>query len=210
MEQARSEHSRLERMRAEMTRQEAQWKEAYDVILAENTALKSSGSEALLASQWRQRYEACLKEKEEFESKLKMETQKAAHADAGKYEVKYRDLKESFRLYRKKAKEMFEAQQNGVSFFCFSCHAVGEKVYLHVSTHIPMTSGRLDEILRQVKRGFQDVLPKKFDGQLLDIRSCRSRSHGRSNWHSFTIYSYGYRSNREEKVRRLGSVLVRI
>jgi hypothetical protein len=33
--------------------------------------------------------------------------------DAGKYEMKYRDLKESFRLYRKKAKEIFEAQQRG-------------------------------------------------------------------------------------------------
>ena len=100
-------------MKAEMSRQEAQWKEAYDMLLAENNALKSSGSEALLASQWRQRYEACLKEKEEAQNKLKMEAQKAENADAGKYEVKYRDLKESFRLYRKKAKEIFEAQQTG-------------------------------------------------------------------------------------------------
>jgi predicted phage-related endonuclease len=107
-------------MRAEMARQEAQWKEAYDVLLAENNALKSSGSEALLASQWRQRYEACLKEKDSIENKLKMEMQKAETADAGKYEMKYRDLKESFRLYRKKAKEIFEAQQSGqpsVSWF---------------------------------------------------------------------------------------------
>ena len=29
------------------------------------------------------------------------------------YEAKYKDLKESFRLYRKKAKEIFEAQQRG-------------------------------------------------------------------------------------------------
>lgn len=113
LEQARTEHSRLERMKAEMARQEVQWKEAYDVLFAENESLKSSGSEALLASQWRQRYEACLREKEECENKLKMELAKGASVDAGKYEVKYRDLKESFRLYRKKAKEIFEAQQNG-------------------------------------------------------------------------------------------------
>ena len=100
-------------MKAEMSRQEAQWKEAYDVLMAENEALKSSGSEALLASQWRQRYETCLKEKEDLESKLKTESQRNENADAGKYEVKYRDLKESFRLYRKKAKEIFEAQQSG-------------------------------------------------------------------------------------------------
>lgn len=113
LEQARTEHSRLERLRAEMSRQEAQWKEAYDSLLAENTALKSSGSEAMLASQWRQRYETCLTEKEEVENQLKAEKETADTADAGKYELKYRDLKESFRLYRKKAKEIFEAQQTG-------------------------------------------------------------------------------------------------
>mmetsp|Transcript_39136 Transcript_39136/g.94615 ORF Transcript_39136/g.94615 Transcript_39136/m.94615 type:complete len:174 (+) Transcript_39136:803-1324(+) len=99
-------------MRAEMSQQEAQWKEAYDLLLAENKKLKSSGSEALLASQWRQRYETCLKEKDELESKLSAAAEKAETVD-GKYELKYRDLKESFRLYRKKAKEIFEAQQGG-------------------------------------------------------------------------------------------------
>jgi hypothetical protein len=114
LEVARTEHTQLERLRAEMGRQEAQWKEAYEGLLKENEALKSSGSEALVASQWRQRYEACLKEKDEAESKLKMANQRSEDdADRGKFEMKYRDLKESFRLYRKKAKEIFEAQQNG-------------------------------------------------------------------------------------------------
>jgi hypothetical protein len=112
LEQARSEYSRLERMRIELSQQESQWKEAYDLLLLENKKLKSSGSEALLASQWRQRYETCLNEKNDLESKLKMKAQKAEDTD-GKYEVKYRDLKESFRLYRKKAKEIFVAQQSG-------------------------------------------------------------------------------------------------
>ena len=111
LEVARTEHSKLERMRGEMAKQEAQWKEAYDLLLKENEALKSSGSEALLASQWRQRYEVCLKEKEETMNKLKMAEQKSNGAESDrKYEMKYRDLKESFRLYRKKAKEIFEAQ----------------------------------------------------------------------------------------------------
>jgi GRIP domain len=111
---ARTEHSQLERMRAEMAKQEAQWKESYELLLQENEALKSSGSEALLASQWRQRYEMCLKEKEEAVNKLKMAEQQSNNADSeGKYEMKYRDLKESFRLYRKKAKEIFEAQNGG-------------------------------------------------------------------------------------------------
>lgn len=95
----------LERTRAALAAQETRWKEAYDLLLAENKALKSTGSEALLASQWRQRYETCLKEKEDLESRLNQD-------DQNKYEEKYRDLKESFRLYRKKAKEIFEQQQH--------------------------------------------------------------------------------------------------
>lgn len=113
MENSRLESSEVNRLRAEMAEQEAQWKEAYDVLMAENNVLKSSGSEAMLASQWRQRYDTVLKEKEDIENKLKMELQKNESSDSGKYEMKYRDLKESFRLYRKKAKEIFEAQQSG-------------------------------------------------------------------------------------------------
>ena len=120
MEQARTERGQLDRLRAEMAEQEAQWKEAYDVLLAENNALKSSGSEALLAAQWRQRYETCMTEKESLKAQLQAAQQKQTlekddkgKGDAGKYEMKYRELKESFRLYRKKAKEIFEAQQNG-------------------------------------------------------------------------------------------------
>jgi hypothetical protein len=99
-----------------MARQEAQWKEAYDVIITENEALKSSSSQALVASQWRQRYEVCLEEKEEIASRLKeIESLKVDSTGTEKnYEMKYRDLKESFRLYRKKAKEIFEDRQPGM------------------------------------------------------------------------------------------------
>jgi hypothetical protein len=96
----------VERIRAEMATQEANWEEAYNLLLAENKALKSSGSEAMLAAQWRQRYETCAQEKEELASRFE---QNLEHGE-DKYEAKYRDLKESFRLYRKKAKEIFEEQ----------------------------------------------------------------------------------------------------
>lgn len=120
LEQARSDHMQLELLKNELAAQEIQWKEAYDAVVAENQTLKSSGSEALLAAQWRQRYEACLSEKEDLQCRLQIEVEKAdimadqrRKVDAGKFEMKYRDLKESFRLYRKKAKEIFEAQQRG-------------------------------------------------------------------------------------------------
>jgi hypothetical protein len=118
--QARSDHDELIKLKQEMAEQESHWKEAYDAILVENNSLKRSGSEALLAAQWRRRYETCMAEKEKLETALAIERQKSestseqqSNLDAGKYESKYKDLKESFRLYRKKAKEIFETQQKG-------------------------------------------------------------------------------------------------
>lgn len=122
LQQARTDHAQLASLQRELAEQENHWKEAYDTLLAENTALKSSGAEALLAAQWRQRYETSQRERDDLETNFKMlqsevdilqDRNKAR--DAGKYEIKYRDLKESFRLYRKKAKEIFEAQQSGNS-----------------------------------------------------------------------------------------------
>jgi len=98
--QARTDHATLTALRAEMAEPEARWQELYDLLLTENEKLKSSGAEALLAAQWRHRYEACLKEKEDAITNLTMEREKVLElsdqrkrADAGKYEHKYRDLK---------------------------------------------------------------------------------------------------------------------
>lgn len=120
LQQARTDHAQLASLQRELAEQDSNWKDAYRALLAENKALKSSGAEALLAAQWRQRYEACQSEKDDLETNFKMAqgqldilSRNNKAKDAGKYEVKYRDLKESFRLYRKKAKEIFESQQSG-------------------------------------------------------------------------------------------------
>jgi len=117
---ARVDHGDLVRLKAEGVEVEARWKEAYDSLVAENARLRGTGSEALLAAQWRMRYETTLAEKEELNTLLEMERERGESAkrerrkeDAGKYEARYKDLKESFRMYRKKAKEIFEAQQRG-------------------------------------------------------------------------------------------------
>lgn len=98
--QAKNDHAKLAALRNEIADQEARWKESYDTLLAENEKLKSSGAEALLAAQWRHRYEACLKEKEDAITNLEMEREKVVElqegrrkVDVGKYESKYRDLK---------------------------------------------------------------------------------------------------------------------
>lgn len=195
LEQARSEFSRFERMRAEMSQQEAQWREAYDLLLAENKKLKSSGSEALLASQWRQRYETCLKEKDVLELKLSAAAEKAVTVD-GKYELKYRDLKESFRLYRKKAKEIFESQQGGPQ-------GVREWKPLYCLVHpllshkpaCPLSIDTLGSDRSFTERGFKIGLPEKFDGELFDFRYSCPRAHGRRHWYSVAIYTRRYREN---------------
>ena len=94
--------------------QEARWKEAYTLLEQENKLLKDGGprAEATLAGQWRHRYEECLKEKDELASKLEMQSPLKAKTD-DKFEAKYRSLKEEYRLYRKKAKEIFNDQQSG-------------------------------------------------------------------------------------------------
>lgn len=114
LQQAKSEHVQLVALKKELHEQESQWKSAYEILLAENNALKGSGAEALLASQWRHRYEAVCKEKEDMALKLEISNRQLADGTANsKYEKKYREMKESFRLYRKKAKEIFEQQQRG-------------------------------------------------------------------------------------------------
>jgi hypothetical protein len=91
IDKIRSLEMQIEKIKADVATKEAEWKESLISLVAENKALKSSGSEALLASQWRQRYETCLKDKEELESRLKS-TQSIPGGD-DKYEEKYRDLK---------------------------------------------------------------------------------------------------------------------
>jgi len=133
--QARTDHARYMALRAEMAEQESRWKESYDLLLAENEKLKSSVAKALLAAQWRQWYEAYLKDKDDVITNWNMEKEKVmelqdlrTRADAGKYESKYRDFKESFRLYRKKAREIFLAQQQGETGFMSSLHDSGAEV----------------------------------------------------------------------------------
>ena len=117
------------------------------MLLAENNALKSKGSEALLASQWAERYETCSKEKADLEIKLNSATSRAEESEAAKFEAKYKDLKESFRLYRKKAKEIFEAQERG---------AIVSPATVNSSSASPFSSANAygDESFREAKLSY--------------------------------------------------------
>ena len=102
-------------LKQELVNQEVRWKEAYNLLEQENKLLKDGGprAEATLAGQWRHRYEECLKEKDELVAKMEMMSPQKGKGGETKFEAKYRSLKEEYRLYRKKAKEIFDDQQRG-------------------------------------------------------------------------------------------------
>lgn len=111
----------IKRLKSALLEQDLRWKEAYDVIEQENRLLKEGGpkAEATLASQWRRRFEECLKEKDDLTAKMEMMTtakKNSSDSNGGseyaKLETKYRSLKDEYKLYRRKAKEIFDSQQH--------------------------------------------------------------------------------------------------
>jgi hypothetical protein len=62
----------IQQLQNKLNEQETKFKLLYDNIIKENEILKNRGNESLLASQWRERYETCLREKEDIYEKLKI------------------------------------------------------------------------------------------------------------------------------------------
>ena len=52
--------SELLRIKVQLSDQEAKWRKAYETVVRENELLRTRGGEALLAAQWRERYEVCV------------------------------------------------------------------------------------------------------------------------------------------------------
>lgn len=188
IEQARSVAAELERVKAELAAQDAHWKEAYDLLHQENQTLKSTGSEALLASQWRHRYEACLKEKNDLESRLQARQSRDENGD-GKWEAKYRDLKESFRIYRKKAKEIFETQAQGgviappgMASFTFNDQSSAEAKLAYLKNLMVNFLSSSDDVKEHMETAIATIL--KFTPD--DLDKIQKQKTGHDNW--FSIY----------------------
>ena len=49
--------SEFQRLRLQLSEQEVKWRKAYENIVKENELLRTRGGEAILALQWRERYE---------------------------------------------------------------------------------------------------------------------------------------------------------
>ena len=83
--------NQLDRLKKDMAAQESNWKQSYEALLVESNSLKSAGSQALLADQWRKRYEQCWKEKDDLEKRIKLSSPMTVSSN--EYEAKYKDLK---------------------------------------------------------------------------------------------------------------------
>ena len=68
----------MDRLSADLAEQDRQWREAYDAILKELDALKSAGAASTAATQWRTRYETAIRERDDANAKLQMAEREAA------------------------------------------------------------------------------------------------------------------------------------
>lgn len=123
--QARSAAGRLTSLQRDYAEQGRAWKARYDALQRENEALRGRGADAAGAGQWRRRYDAMLRERDDWRAKWEMQADGGGDSVGGgaatvevapplppqqnAYERKYRELKEEYKLYRKKAKEMFDS-----------------------------------------------------------------------------------------------------
>ena len=70
--------SELQRLKDSIADKERKWRLEYEKLTGENEALRSRAGEAMLAAQWRTRYESCLREKQELGEKLQLYTKLAS------------------------------------------------------------------------------------------------------------------------------------
>ncbi len=60
----------VQRLKTTLHEQELKWKNAFEKLAKENELLKTKGAESVVATQWRTRYESCLKDKEDLAKRL--------------------------------------------------------------------------------------------------------------------------------------------
>jgi hypothetical protein len=74
--------SELQRLKDSIADKERMWRLEYEKLTGENEALRSRAGEAMLAAQWRTRYDSCLREKQELGEKLQLYTKLASEFNA--------------------------------------------------------------------------------------------------------------------------------
>uniref|UniRef100_A0A7S2S2V8 GRIP domain-containing protein n=1 Tax=Rhizochromulina marina TaxID=1034831 RepID=A0A7S2S2V8_9STRA len=115
LQKARLQAEQVVQLREQLADQEERWRKQCDKLSRENEKLRSEGSEAALAAQWRQRYEQCSREKAELVAKLSIvSTPAEARSTTGDFSSlvkQYEDLREEYKLYRKRAMEAIQEKE---------------------------------------------------------------------------------------------------
>lgn len=94
----------LQRMKQLMHEQEMKWRHAYDKLSKEMDVLKTKGAEAVVAAQWRSRYESCVRDRDDLQRKLQLYSQlssELANSDRSLEEL-YLDVSEAFKGLRRR------------------------------------------------------------------------------------------------------------
>ena len=109
----------LHRLKAQLTEQESKWRQAYEKVVKENELLRTRGGEAMLATQWRERYEACQREKDDLVEKLKLHMKPpnmrgdgygGGNNDQKTIEQAYTELRHEYKEFRRRV-SMSDYQQ---------------------------------------------------------------------------------------------------
>lgn len=95
-----SQIDEVQRLKTTLHEQELKWKNAYEKLAKETEILKTKGAESVVATQWRTRYETCLKDKEDLAQKLDLFIQLSNEVtSSGKTaEQLYMDMHEEYKV----------------------------------------------------------------------------------------------------------------
>ena len=182
----------IARLRETLAEQEAKWKKLYESVAKENEILRSKGGESLLATQWRGRYEACMKEKEELADKLELYNTWTSQVNAsGKsMDQAYIEVQEQFLAFRKKLAAIDRRRQrNTASMLLNSGSAAagegGSGDLAHPTAGQPVHESDLSALLREYEQQSSRVSYSSSSGSLGSPRHAGSSStgngHGSSN-----------------------------
>lgn len=92
--------SDTEKLRIELQEKENRWRMACEKLTKELETLKTKGAESVVAAQWRQRYESCLRDKEEMQAKLSLYTHLSSEVleNGQSVEQLYIELQEEYKV----------------------------------------------------------------------------------------------------------------
>ena len=88
-----------QRLTAQLASIESKWKLAFEKVVRDNEVMRHGGSEAMLAAQWRDRYEQTVKEKYDLQERLRIYERGVQGDFNGKsLEEAYNDLKDDHKV----------------------------------------------------------------------------------------------------------------